>query len=48
MKLASAYRAGHSKDPQVQGILDTKRVHIFPLESPPGTFRAILRQLGGW
>lgn len=47
-ELAAAFHRGSSNDTLIQKVLNTQRVHIFPLESSPGEFRKLLLQLGKW
>ena len=47
-ELAAAAERGHADDPALQALITTGRVHIFPLEEPPGSFSSLLKRLAGW
>jgi hypothetical protein len=47
-ELGLAIRRGISPDPHVQAVLNTGRVHLFPVNDSPRLFKTKLAQLGKW
>lgn len=47
-ELALACRTGYTPDPQIQEVLDSKRIHVFALGDPPKLFINKLLELAKW
>jgi hypothetical protein len=47
-ELAQALRMGYSVDREVQAVLNTNRVHLFPIDGSPAALGQLLLSLGAW